>query len=133
MNRDAGVGRPAQPGAESGRVGQSPLARRAHLSAARRRAWMARRRGSAPARSVGERAGANSGPPAAAARSASGHLTPDEVEQGRARAAMALVRTIRSVPMPGVAPFSRRDLVLVGAVVALEALVVLFVAGGGAR
>lgn len=51
-------------------------------------------------------------------------LSPEELDRRRDRVAVALVRTIHSVPMPGVAPLSGRDLLLIVALIATEAVVV---------
>ena len=60
-------------------------------------------------------------------------LLPAERERRRAAVAQVLVRTMRSVPMPGVPPFSRRDRMVLGAVVVLEALVVGLIAAASHR
>ena len=60
-------------------------------------------------------------------------LLPAERDRRRAAVARFLVRTMRSVPMPGVPPFSRRDRMVLGAAVALEALVVGLIAAASHR
>ena len=60
-------------------------------------------------------------------------LMPAERDRRRAAVAQLLVRTMRSVPMPGVPPFSRRDRMVLGTVVVLEALVVGLIAAASQR
>ncbi len=60
-------------------------------------------------------------------------LDGDEVARRLDRVAAALVRTIRSVPAPGVAPLRRRDIALLATVVAVEAGVVLLIASAITR
>lgn len=60
-------------------------------------------------------------------------LSPDELGRRRARVADALVRTIRSVPVPGVPPFSRQDVALVVAVVLVEAAAIVVIAALASR
>jgi len=53
-------------------------------------------------------------------------LLPWERERLRALVADVLVRTMRSVPVPGVPPFTRRDRLLLVGIIVCEALVVGF-------
>jgi len=71
--------------------------------------------------------------PASAAIGRVETLSSDELDRRRAYAAIALVRTIRSVPLPGVAPFTRRDRLLFVALIAAEAIVVALVAAAAGR
>lgn len=116
---------------ESATASLSAPGRHAIRAARHRRASIVRRRksgaGMAPASTA--RPGTSrlaSGYPAA------GALTPIERDLRRASVADALVRTIRSVPMPGVPPFSRRDRLLIVGLVAVEALVAVLL-GAAAR
>ncbi len=92
----------------------------ARARAARRRAALARRRRlvpvvSAPALPARQR------PRATGSRG----LSDAEIERQLEHLARVLVRTMRAVPMPGVAPLRRRDLLLIAGIVVAEALVVL--------
>jgi hypothetical protein len=60
------------------------------------------------------------------------NLSRAERDARQARVAEALVRTIRSVPMPGVPPFSRRDRLLIAGLVGVEALLAVLL-GTAAR
>ena len=112
--------------------------RRAIRAARHRRAWVARRR-----RSSAETASASASASASAARRGTARpatrsspariLSPAERERRRASVADALVRTIRSVPMPGVPPFSRRDRLLIVGLLAFEALVAVLLGAAGRR
>ncbi len=90
-------------------------------SAQRRRASRARRRDALPGRRP---------PPAPVAAalvaSAPGTVALSPVERERRLDTVAdhLVRTMRSVAVPGVPPFSRRDRLLFGGIVTIEAVVV---------
>lgn len=105
----------------------SSSARDARARAARRRASLARRRRLAPTVSPAIRP---AGPVALAVGSS--RLTEVEIERRVAHVARVFVQTIRSVPMPGVAPLRRRDWLLISGIVVVEALVVLLL-GWGAR
>ena len=110
--------------------------RHARIRSARLRAATARRRArdrhAAPAARFAVRAPLPllSGHVVAATRRP---LDGDEVARRLDRVAVALVRTIRSVPAPGVAPLRRRDIALFAAVVAVEAGVVLLIAAAITR
>ena len=108
----------------------SPLARRARLAAARRRAGTARRMTTGcPARN---RTLAGSARPDVS-RTQGRALSAEEFDRRLEHVARMLVRTIRAVPMPGVSPFTRRDWVIVVGVVLAEALVVVLLVAGAQR
>ncbi len=110
----------------------SPRARRVRNAAARKRASIARYR--ALGRGAGDGPGsASAHGPASAAIGRFETLSSDELDRRRTHAAIALVRTIRSVPLPGVAPFTRRDRLLFVALIAAEAIIVVLVAAAGGR
>ncbi len=113
-----GILDPAPPGP----VDASALVRAARIRAARRRASAARHRRLVPGLVAHTAAVRHASPPRGAP------LSGQEVEHRLDRLARVLVRTMRSVPMPGVAPLRRRDWLLIGAVVVGEALVVLLFA-----
>jgi len=56
-------------------------------------------------------------------------LSNAERERRLAKVADSLVRTMRSVPMPGVQPFSKRDRLAIFGVVAIEAVLVGLIVG----
>ncbi len=106
--------------------------RQAIRAARHRRAWVARRRESSAEIASASAARRGTVRPAAWS-SAARTLSPAERERRRASVADALVRTIRSVPMPGVPPFSRRDRLLIVGFIAVEAIVAVLLGTAGRR
>jgi hypothetical protein len=106
--------------------------RQAIRAARHRRAWVARRRTSGAETASAPAARRGAARPAARS-SAARILSPAERERRRASVADALVRTIRSVPMPGVPPFSRRDRLLIVGFIAVEAIVAVLLGTAGRR
>lgn len=117
---DAGPGhpRPSSPGSAARRAAQ------------RRRAAQARRRvmlqgwQAVPAPTAPTASGRGAGTTA---------ISPVERERRLQAAADHLVRTMRSVAVPGVPPFSRRDRLLLGGIIAIEAVVVGLMAAAAHR
>jgi hypothetical protein len=107
----------------------SPLARRARLAAARRRAWTARRASTGPGHDPAHAAPVAPGISRTPART----LTAEEFDRRLEHVARVLVRTIRAVPMPGVSPFTRRDWAKVVGIVVAEALIVVVLVAGAQR
>ena len=130
MDETTAMGPPAVGSWEPADGPLSVPGRRAIRAARHRRAWVARRRTSIAGTASASAARRGAARPARS--SAPRILSPAERERRRASVADALVRTIRSVPMPGVPPFSRRDRLLIVGLVAVEALVAVLL-GAAAR